>query len=583
MKRNLIWGTLAIAIAAIAATFVPVTQASSDKVESPSGSNLSTTITISQAYGGGGGATGTYTVDYVELKNISASPQSLSGLSLMYGSATGQFGSSATNIFALPAVSLNPGQYYLVQLSTAGMGGVPLPVPADATTTNLSMSGTNGKVALVTSAFASNTCGATATPCTLPNANIIDLVSWGTANNAEGGASTNGGASLTATQGNVRKNGGCTETDNNNADFDIITAPVPRNTATTAAPCGAVVPANANADFNGDGKTDFTVARGTNTPFAGLAFDPEFKGRRVRPEISGEAPQAPQIYWYTSNNGSGTTSVIPWGDAATDYIVPEDYDGDGKTDIAIWREAPATQAAFYILQSSNFTANVQLFGQTGDDPAIVGDYDGDGKADITVYRCPTVGSGDGQCFFFYRGTNANPGGNTTYVPWGFGENGDFFPLVGDFDGDGKNDFCIQRANPSAPAQGQFVLSKSSGGVEFIDWGLSTDFLIPGDYDGDGRSDFAVRRTVSGGRQHWILLRTGTFSMVEWGITGDSSVPGDYDGDGKTDLAIWRPNVDGTNNNFWIRNSSNLSTTVFEWGQCATVATCDFAVAGWAVH
>jgi len=197
----------------------------------------STTIVISQAYGGGGGTTGTYIFDYVELKNVSAVAQSLSGLSLMYGSATGQFGSSAGNIFALPAVSLNPGQYYLVQLSAAGTGGAPFPVTPDATTANLSMSGTNGKVALVTAAFTGNTCGATATPCTLPNAAIVDLVAWGTANNAEGGASTNGGAALTSTQGNVRNGAGCTDTDNNNADFAVVTNPVPRNTATAAAPC----------------------------------------------------------------------------------------------------------------------------------------------------------------------------------------------------------------------------------------------------------------------------------------------------------------------------------------------------------
>jgi hypothetical protein len=61
------------------------------------------------------------------------------------------------------------------------------------------------------------------------------------------------------------------------------------------------------------------------------------------------------------------------------------------------------------------------------------------------------------------------------------------------------------------------------------------------------------------------------------------VPGDYDGDGKTDLAIWRGNSDPTQNFFWVRNSSNGTTTQFEWGQCPTVATCDFAVAGWAVH
>ncbi len=352
---------------------------------------------------------------------------------------------------------------------------------------------------------------------------------------------------------------------------------------------GAAAPADANADYNGDGKTDFIVARGTNTPLADgvnspiLGVDQEVKGRRST-ATSNVSPTAPPIYWYTSINGSGVTSVQSLGDAATDFIVTEDFDGDGRDDIAVWREAPATQAAFYILRSSSGTIDVQLFGQTGDDPAVVGDYDGDNKADVAVYRCPGIAAPDGQCYFFYRGTNANPGGNVTYVPWGFGVEGDFFPYVGDFDGDGKNDFCIQRTNPSAPTQGQFVLLKSNGfGVEFINWGNSSDFLIPGDYDGDGKTDLCVRRTVSGARQHWILTRTGATSFTVWGVTGDSSVPGDYDGDGKTDLAIWRPSTDSAANFFWVLNSSNGAVSQTEWGQCPTVGTCDFAVAGWAVH
>lgn len=93
--------------------------------------DASTTLVISQAYGGGGGATGTYMFDYVELKNISSVPQSLNGLQLMYGSATGQFGSSSTNIYQLANVTIQPGKYYLVQLSAAGGGGAPLPVTPD--------------------------------------------------------------------------------------------------------------------------------------------------------------------------------------------------------------------------------------------------------------------------------------------------------------------------------------------------------------------------------------------------------------------------------------------------------------------
>ena len=203
----------------------------------------STTIVISQVYGGGGGSTGTYLHDYVELHNVSGTTQSLTGFSLQYGSATGNFGSTASNVYAFPAgTSMAPGSYLLIQCSAAGSAGAALPVTPDIITGNLSMSGTNGKVVLTNQATALG-CGATATTCTLPSATIIDLVAYGTANNAEGGVSVNNGASLTSTQGSVRKNNGCTDTDNNNADFDVVTAPVPRNSASAVFTCGALPPA----------------------------------------------------------------------------------------------------------------------------------------------------------------------------------------------------------------------------------------------------------------------------------------------------------------------------------------------------
>ncbi|MBX3245442.1 MAG: lamin tail domain-containing protein, partial [Acidobacteria bacterium] len=270
MNKKLIFPHIAFtfALMALVLSGTVIAQRTAERTAKPLGIQrdnalVSTTLVISQAYGGGGGTTGTYQNDYVEIKNISSSPQSLNGLSLMYGSATGQFASSGTNAFGLPDVTIQPGQYYLVQTANAGTGGVILPVAADASTTNLSMSGTNGKVALViTASFPVNTCGATATPCALPHAGIVDLVSWGTGNNAEGDAATNGGAALTSTQGNVRKAAGCTDTDNNNADFDVITAPVPRNMASSYSACGSSGPAPKSiVDFDGDGYTDYTVVR----------------------------------------------------------------------------------------------------------------------------------------------------------------------------------------------------------------------------------------------------------------------------------------------------------------------------------
>lgn len=348
----------------------------------------------------------------------------------------------------------------------------------------------------------------------------------------------------------------------------------------------ATVPTGAKAvDYDGDGKSDFSIARDVTPALSGN--NEFFKADSVREKLRLQTENPNQVVpegvgatirWFNNRSSNGSDQIVNFGLAISDFLVPADYDGDLKSDISVWRPGAPATAAFYILQSSNSVVRTDVFGQTGDDPAITGDYDGDSKADVATYRCPALGAGDGQCFFFFRGSNANPGGNITFVPWGFGETFDFFVNPGDFDGDGKYDFCVQRTHPSGAPQGQFVLLKSGGGTEFVTWGNNTDIIVPGDYDGDGKADFCVRRTVSGNRHHWLLTRTGATNFVQWGITGDTNTPGDYDGDGKTDFAIWRPNADPNMNYFWVLRSSNLSVQQFEYGQQG-----DFAVASWAVH
>lgn len=300
-----------------------------------------------------------------------------------------------------------------------------------------------------------------------------------------------------------------------------------------------------HVDFDGNGRTDFAVVRNT-----------------------GGGPTG-QVTWFIKLNNVATEYGSAWG-IASDFFVPEDYDGDNKTDIAIYRPGAATVAAFYILNSSNGTARIELFGQTGDEPRVVGDYDGDGKADPAVYRSGLVAND--QSTWFYRGS-LTPS-FVTYAPWGL--NGDF-PAPGDYDGDGKRDFVVQRNNGGG--QARFWMAQTTAGQSSVVFGTPTDVIVPGDYDGDGKTDLAVTR-ASAGQINWYVRpsTTGAISAAPTAVFGTSATDfqahGDYDGDGKTDIAIWRPSATAGASAFWVQGSGG-STFALPWG-----ANGDYPVANY---
>jgi len=564
MNKKLVLSVFTILMILASVTFINLVsaQTSNDNQSDGSAPQVSTTIVISQVYGGGGGSTGTYLFDYIELVNISSVPQSLNGLYLQYGSATGQFGSSAGNIFALPNVTLQPGQHYLIQAGSTGSAGVAFPVAPDVITPNLTIAAASGKVVLTTSATGLE-CGATATPCAANDPRIIDLVAYGTANNAEGGVSVNNGVAITSTQGVVRKSNGCTDTDNNNNDFTVVTAPVPRNMSSPLTPCGGggTTPRRVPMDFTGDGRTDWATI-GVN---AG-AWRWKVTGNPASP-VPNAAFQRAFDYGFTS-----------------DVLVPADYIGDRKTDPTVWR--PGTPGIFLVGEFPIGPGGVLLdraiqWGAATDRAIQGGDYDGDGKADYTVVR---VAPGTRNLTWFIKSSAT---GVERAVPFGTlngvtDDEAKFFPGA-DFNADGRDELVFVIANPT---NGNIIyyVGDAITGVdimtrEFGNFDIDTS-VAPGDYTGDGRADFVAVRQTLGNVAIWFIQDSATgaitatpFGIADPGFTNqDIPVRGDYDADGKFDIAVWRPS-DQTF--YYLRSLSN--NTVSDGQQHG--APGDFPLAG----
>ncbi|HEX8858049.1 MAG TPA: PxKF domain-containing protein [Actinomycetes bacterium] len=201
-------------------------------------------VAISQVYGGGGNSGAPFANDFIELINRGTSSTSLAGWSLQYASATGtgNIGANAGQLTELPAVSLAPGQYLLVQEASNAAVGAALPPPDVTDDTPINMAAGGGKVALVNSTTPLG-CNGGSTPC--PAAaleSIVDLVGYDGANFFEGGGAAPAGSNTTAV---LRNAGGCTDTDDNAADFSAG-APQPRNTAGAPNPCPANQPVAAS-------------------------------------------------------------------------------------------------------------------------------------------------------------------------------------------------------------------------------------------------------------------------------------------------------------------------------------------------
>ena len=175
-----------------------------------------------------------------------------------------------------------------------------------------------------------------------------------------------------------------------------------------------------------------------------------------------------------------------------------DYDGDGTSDIAVFRDASGLWAIRDVTRV--------YYGRNGDTPAS-GDYNGDGTTDLGLYR-------DSIGLWVVRGITRSYFGNSEDIS-----------VPGDYDGDGDCDLSIFR-----PSSGLWAVKS----VTRAYFGSPADIPVPLYYGNRSAKYMAIYRPASG---LWSIRGLG---RGYFGGPSDQPIPANYDGAaGGTDLSIFR--------------------------------------------
>jgi 6-phosphogluconolactonase (cycloisomerase 2 family) len=312
----------------------------------------------------------------------------------------------------------------------------------------------------------------------------------------------------------------------------------------TTFPCGGIINTNSFA-----AKVDFTT--GTNPKSVSTGdFDGDGKSDLA---IVNATSNSVSVFRNTSSTGIiSFTSKVDFTTGSGPYSVSiGDFDGDGKTDLAIANNGSNTISVFRNTGSSgiiSFAAKVDF--TTGNFPCSVsiGDFDGDGKTDLAVtnYSSNTISvfrnTGDIGTISF-----------ATKVDF-MTETSPISISTGDLDGDGKTDIGVANYSMTSNVS-VFRNTSSSGGtisfaakVDFTTGGSIPRSISIGDLDGNGKLDIAIANagftTVSVFRNTGISGTISFASKVDFlsGETNYSISIGDLDGDGKLDLAVANSNA-----------------------------------------
>ena len=194
-------------------------------------------------------------------------------------------------------------------------------------------------------------------------------------------------------------------------------------------------------DFNGDGNTDIAGLATTGQWFGLLGQD----GRGWTSQVLG--------FWNPSLNFS-------------DDIVADDFNGDGRTDIAGRSEANVWYVATANTDTIGFTTSVLgVWGATTWSSTTIGDFNGDGQADILARAA------NGQWWGLVSDGTTGLRSNTLVGYWN--PNVVWTGIIaGDADGDGRDELLGRRATSEELARGAlWVANVTEGLMQATRWGF----------------------------------------------------------------------------------------------------------------
>ncbi len=232
---------------------------------------------------------------------------------------------------------------------------------------------------------------------------------------------------------------------------------------------------------------------------------------------------------------SGSGSPIAVGNAPFS-IATGDFNGDGKPDLVTTNVTDLTLTILLGTGTGGFTPapGNPLSIPSGPIVAVVGDFNGDGKQDLAVALPTGIGVylGDGLGGF-------TPGQVSPYASPAVPQS----MTIGDFNGDGIADLAIPNSGGNTvtvlrgTGQGSFV---EVAGSPFAA-GTGINYVAVGDFNGDGKQDLATANASTNDVSLLFGDGLGGFTLagstIAVGSHPSSLAVGDFNGDGKVDLAV----------------------------------------------